>query len=87
MALLEQIKKLRMQIYCGINPSISLLKGAPSLVGFNIKNGSYDAKKKVLKYLGLIFVNYVLISCKGYVKRGKLVSKFCYSSMVRLEFR
>ena len=46
MALLEQIKKLRMQIYCGINPSISLLKGAPSLVGFNIKNGSYDAKKK-----------------------------------------
>ena len=87
MALLEQIKKLRMQIYCEINPSISLLKGAPSLVGFNIKNGSYDAKKKVSKYLGLIFVNYVLISSKVYVKRGKLVSKFCYSSMVRLEFR
>ena len=87
MALLEQIKKLRMQISCGINSSISLLKGAPFLVGFNIKNGTYDTKKKVLKYLGLIFVNYVLISCKGYVKRGKLVSTICYSSMVRLEFR
>ncbi len=82
MALLEQIKKLRMQISCGINSSISLLKGSPSLVGFNIKNGSYDAKK-VLKYLGLIFVNYVLISCKEYIKRGKLVSTICYSSMVR----
>jgi hypothetical protein len=83
MALLEQIKKLRMQISCGSNPSISLLKGSPSLVGFNIKNGSYDAKKKVLKYIGLIFVNYVLISCKEYIKRGKLVSTICYSSMVR----
>jgi hypothetical protein len=87
MALLEQIKKVRMQISCAINPSISLLKGSLSLVGFNIKNGSYHAKKKVLKYLGLIFVNYVLISCKEYVKRGKLVSKFCNSSMVRLDFR
>jgi hypothetical protein len=87
MALLEQIKKVRMQISCAINPSISLLKGSPSLIGFNIKNGSYHAKKKVLKYLGLIFVNYVLISCKEYVKRGKLVSKFCNSSMVRLDFR